>query len=186
MYYDKKRMEVMTMPLNALAIANAFIDEAKKHNATISPMKLQKLIFFAHGWYLALFDEPLLDEMVEAWEYGPVIPSVYHEFKKFGNNPITEKATVFEYGSNNKLNINIAEASIPESPEKPKVSELISKIWEVYGHLSAIQISKLTHIEGSPWHETVKKHNRPLPKNLDINPDVIKDYFKSKLENTNE
>jgi uncharacterized phage-associated protein len=176
---------VIDMPINALAIANAFIDEAKKHNESVSPMKLQKLVYFANGWYLALFDEPLLDEMVEAWEYGPVIPSVYHEFKKFGNNSITKKATTIDYPS-----LNFREAVIPDLGNRSEIEELIVKIWEVYGDLTAIQIANLTHQDGTPWEETVSqyksKYSDSIPKNLDIDREIIKQYFTSKLETPNE
>lgn len=61
---------------SAKAIANFFIDRHKRHG--ISPLKLQKLIYMAHGWHLALLDKPLVeDEAPEAWKFGPVFASVY-------------------------------------------------------------------------------------------------------------
>jgi len=76
----------------SMAVANWFID----HVRNLTPLKLQKLIYYAHGWHLALRDQPLIDELIEAWEYGPVVPNVYHEFKEFGNQPITRRGTVIE------------------------------------------------------------------------------------------
>ncbi|QLH42366.1 MAG: DUF4065 domain-containing protein [Coxiellaceae bacterium] len=58
-------------------------------------MKLAKLIYVAHGWSLALNDVPLIDEAVQAWKFGPVIESVYHEFKHFGNDVINSLAIDF-------------------------------------------------------------------------------------------
>lgn len=74
---------------NPLAIANYFIELAKNDDNLVSPMKLQKLVYFAHGWCLALADKPLINEKVEAWQYGPVVGSLYREFKKYGNEGIT-------------------------------------------------------------------------------------------------
>jgi uncharacterized phage-associated protein len=51
-------------------------------------MKLIKTVFIAHGFYLASKDKPLVNEFVQAWKYGPVIDSVYHEFKGLGHKPI--------------------------------------------------------------------------------------------------
>src|ERR1700676_3931940 len=81
---------------SALAVANWFLARAAADGKSLDPMKLQKLIYFAHGWSLALTDIPLIEEHPEAWDYGPVIPSVYHEFKLFGRKPITERAKRFE------------------------------------------------------------------------------------------
>src|SRR5437870_3577302 len=84
------------MAYEARAIANYFLDLAKLANQELNPMKIQKLVYYAHGWNLALDGQPLIDEAVEAWTYGPVIPSLYHEFKKYGGGPITSKASKIE------------------------------------------------------------------------------------------
>ena len=56
-------------PYNALVVANYFIDKAKAEGVSLTPMKLQKLIYMAHGWHLALYDKPLIDEQFQAWDY---------------------------------------------------------------------------------------------------------------------
>lgn len=78
------------------AVANYFLDKAREDGVDLSPMKLQKLIYFAHGWHLAIYGEPLIDESVEAWAWGPVISSIYHDFKKYGRDPITSPAVVVD------------------------------------------------------------------------------------------
>ena len=60
-------------------------------------MKLQKLVYIAHGWHLGLFDGLLISERVEAWRWGPVIESLYHEFKEFAKQPITRKAQDYSF-----------------------------------------------------------------------------------------
>jgi len=54
-------------------------------------MQLIKLVYIAHGWTLGLYNQPLIGKQVEAWTYGPVIPSVYHDFKHYGRDPITQQ-----------------------------------------------------------------------------------------------
>src|SRR5437667_252720 len=62
------------MAYSAMAVANAFIKRAKeKQLRDLSPMKLQKLLFFAQSWYLARNDEPLIDDFFCRWQYGPVV-----------------------------------------------------------------------------------------------------------------
>jgi len=76
---------------SALTIANFFVRKGLLEKITVSPMKLQKLIYFAHGWHLAFFDKPLIKEDIQAWAYGPVIPAIYHIYKNYGNTTIKEE-----------------------------------------------------------------------------------------------
>ncbi|MFI5200989.1 MAG: Panacea domain-containing protein, partial [Candidatus Kapaibacterium sp.] len=80
------------MPYNPILIANYFINKSKEESVVLTPMKLVKLVYIAHGWTLALRDRELLTESVEAWQYGPVLPSVYHAFKQYGSGQIKELA----------------------------------------------------------------------------------------------
>ena len=71
---------------NALSVANYLIDLAKKENKNLTQLGLMKRVYIAHGFSLAINKESLLDnrfDKVEAWKYGPVIPSVYHSFKQY-------------------------------------------------------------------------------------------------------
>src|SRR5262245_56745225 len=94
MRLDRKspqRGDAMTFP--AKAVANFFLEKGFKEEIPISPMKVQKLVYFGHGWSLGLTGDPFIEEVIEAWPYGPVIKSLYHEFKGYGNGPITVLAT---------------------------------------------------------------------------------------------
>ncbi len=55
---------------------------------SISNLKVQKLLYYAQGGYLAFHDEPLFPEAIKAWAHGPVVPQVYHEYKQYGAGPI--------------------------------------------------------------------------------------------------
>ncbi|MCB0375635.1 MAG: DUF4065 domain-containing protein, partial [Sinomicrobium sp.] len=78
---------------NPVIVANYFLSKYGV-DYHITPMKLVKLVYIAHGWHLGITDNALIDENPEAWKYGPVIPRIYHEFKKFGKNPIKIANTV--------------------------------------------------------------------------------------------
>src|SRR5271157_4349946 len=82
-------------PQDARAVANYFLDLAKKENRPIDPMGIQKFVYFAHGWNLAMYGRPLIIQDVEAWDYGPVIRDLYQDFKRFGNGPIETPAMTF-------------------------------------------------------------------------------------------
>jgi uncharacterized phage-associated protein len=62
----------------------------------MTPLKIQKLVYFLHGWHLAVRADPAIGESFEAWPYGPVLSSLYQQFKGFGRSPITTYALDYE------------------------------------------------------------------------------------------
>jgi uncharacterized phage-associated protein len=161
------------LPRQIEAVANWFLDRAATDSKPITPMKLQKLIYFAHGWHLGLFaGEPLVDELFEAWEYGPVAPSIYHEFKRYGGAPIEGLATKIDFSS---MNIDT-----PTLEMNDGAIRLLNKIWEVYGVKTALVLSNLTHLAGSPW-EQIRRAN-PSIKNADIPNQLIEADFKARIK----
>lgn len=156
------------MMYNPKAIANEFLNLAEDDSASIDPMKIQKLIFYAHGWYLALYDVPLIDEIVEAWQYGPVLPSLFYEFKEFGASPIKRRALEFD------SDLESTEPYIPREDERP--INVIRRIWEVYGGFSALQLSEMSHTEGGPWDHIRKSY--PGIRNPQIPNELIMKHFK--------
>jgi len=161
------------MPFDSKAVANQFLTLAKNEGKSLTPMQLIKLVYFAHGWYLAITGTPLLNETVQAWKFGPVIPSLYHEFKRFGNSPITERATktdIIGEGGTLKLRLQAPEITGEGSVLAKRV---IEKVWEKYKHYSAVQLSNLTHLPDSPWAKT---KGREI-KGTVIPDDTIRQYY---------
>ena len=157
----------MAKPYKAKAVANFFLDCASAEKKKLDPMKLQKLLYVAHGWHLALDNEPLIDERVEAWRYGPVIPSLYHEFKGVGSGPIEGYATRF--------NIHKLEFEEPRIDDADPIVDFLERIWDVYGEFTAVQLSNMTHQPESPWGKTWSQ-NRGV-RNLNISNDVIGEHY---------
>ena len=164
------------MPYESQAIANEFLRIAKGEGKPLTPMQLLKLVFFAHGWHLALTGKPLIDEPVQAWDYGPVIPSLYHEFKKYGNNAITANATSIKHLGGSKFQIHCPNVAFGSTQDTAYVQRLLAKIWEIYGKLTAFQLSNITHEPNSPW---LKARVSP-PHMKDVDDSAIKDYFSKK------
>lgn len=152
------------VPYSAKAVANELLEIARKYGQTLTPMKLQKLLYFTNAWYLALKEEPLIDELVEAWQWGPVVPSIYHALKNFGPNFI-EGLCKDEDGN------------IPRIPQTDTYTHsLLNEVWRVYGHLTAIQLSNLSHVKDGPW-DTANAENTMQLKNWPIRNEVIKTHF---------
>lgn len=85
---------------DAIAIANYFVDKANQDTRAPYPLtllRLVKYVYISYGFAMAILDKIIIDkrfDTVQAWKYGPVIPSVYHSFKHNGNNPITSKSEI--------------------------------------------------------------------------------------------
>lgn len=124
-----------------LAVANYFILKSLESGQLLTPMKLVKLVYIAHGWYLGLTGDPLISEGAQAWKYGPVIPTVYEQFKSYGGNSITQLA--------NTITPSGQISNYPLS--EPKIREFLDRIWEVYHKFTAVELSDLTHQENTPW-----------------------------------
>lgn len=140
---------------------------------------MQKLVYLAHGWHLAIYEEPLVDdEYAEAWKYGPVFPSLYYEFKHRGRLPIINPASEFEFRSPDDLEFEETTPKIPKSDTQTR--KLLDRIWKVYGDRTALQLSEITHRPGSPWHKTRK--NAGSKNNANIDDEEIKQYYEKRLE----
>lgn len=160
---------------SAAQIANYFIRRSLEENKPISPMKLQKLVYYAYGWYWAFKNDKLFDEPILAWKYGPVIDSLYHKLKFYGNGNITEPVSTLDV---TRLHINYPEI-VPED------WQFLGMIWTSFYPYDAIQLSSSTHAEGSPWDLTAKKYGGYMPPGVTIDDGLIKDYFnrmKTKME----
>ena len=164
--------------ISAEAVANFFIDKAGQTGCgDLTPMKLQKLVYFAHGWHLGLWSKPLIDEKIEAWQYGPVIRTLYREFKEFGNNAIARKAKNVRYDDGQVVEY---EPDIGESNEHDVVADLLDRIWEIYGDYTPIQLSNLTHEDGTPWDQVAASFGNDLPRRMiHIPNELIQTYFES-------
>ena len=60
----------------------------KQTGWSIWNLDMQKILYIAHRYHLFKYDEPLVDGLFEAWNYGPVHPELYHYAKAFGANPV--------------------------------------------------------------------------------------------------
>jgi len=128
------------MIMEANHISNYIINLAQNNpEEGLTNMKLQKILYYLQGFHLALFNEVLFDEEIEAWKYGPVVSKVYNTFKVYGNNSIIVPGTnhSFDY-----LN------------DKQKI--FINKVYSYFRQYSPIKMMELTH-EESPWLETYGK-----------------------------
>jgi uncharacterized phage-associated protein len=153
------------MPHDPKAIANAFLNRAKEEGAELRPLQMQKLVYYAAGYHIAAYGKSLLNCSIEAWDYGPVIPELYREFREFGSQPITRLATANDFDS--------TPVAIPTSDHN--AMKIIEFVWNTYKNYTGLQLSDMTHAEGTPWSKV--REERPGVKNADIDEEKLRDYF---------
>ncbi len=151
------------MPYDARTVANYFLELADHDHIPVGPLKLQKLVYLAHGWHLVFFGRPLIKNDVEAWRYGPVVPALYREFKEFGASPITRRARGFDTDT------------LDEDAKR-----LIDAVWNKYKMLSAAQLSAITHERNSAWDMTLR-NSSPFDR-LTIVDALIADEFQRRRQ----
>ena len=139
----------------ALAVADQLIRLSQQDEIPVTPMQVQKLTYFCHAWSLGLGYGPLFHDAVEAWQYGPVVRSVYHALKRYGNRPVTTVLT--------PMAANFTE----------KEAKIIQAVWRRYNEISGARLSRMTHAPGSPWAQV-----RQLDKRSQIiHTHIIRDYY---------
>ena len=124
----------------------------------VDPMKVQKLVYLAHGFSLALLNQPLINERIEAWPYGPVVPALYSALKHYRAQSITE------------------ELSCDDMLDKTSGS-LLSQVWSKYGNRNAIDLSMLTHEPGYAWDVARRSSKFVSWSSPEITQNLIKDEF---------
>jgi uncharacterized phage-associated protein len=153
------------MPYKPSHVANSFLYRAKCDGVSdVTPLKIQKLTYFLHGWFLATRNAPVVGEQFEAWPYGPVLPSLYQEFKKNGSKPIDGYAIDIDpnTGDNKPLMVALTDKTF---------FDVFDRVWAKYKPFSGIHLSTLTHAVNTPW-DRARKNGQTYLSDVEI-----KEYF---------
>lgn len=145
------------MGYKVIDIANKILAKASNSEVDelICNLKLQKMLYYMQGFHLAYFDNPLFEEDIEAWMYGPVVPAVYDTFKSNGNKGISFDGAPIELTSEEEI--------------------LFNEVYRVYGAYSAVGLMNLTHSE-MPWKSTTTGVGNVIDK------DLMRKFFKKRLK----
>jgi uncharacterized phage-associated protein len=138
---------------NAHDIAKVFLSFTDPDvGEIISNLKLQKLVYYAQGFHLAMYGDRFFEEDIVAWEHGPVVESLYHTYKDFGASaiPLPEDFDMTEHFNEGQI-------------------AFLREVYEVYGQFSAWKLRNMTHSE-APWAETPRKEV--------IDPGLMQTFFR--------
>jgi uncharacterized phage-associated protein len=137
-------------------VAEYIIYKSSIDDEPITNLKLQKLLYYSQGFHLAINNQALFDDPIYKWTHGPVVPSIYHQYKEFGSNPITP---LLEFDKSNFPEENIS---------------LIDEVYSVFGQFSGSALRNMSHDE-PPWRDTNDA--------CEIAKANLKKYFKTRLVN---
>lgn len=135
-------------------VAAYLIDLSNEIGEPLTNMKLQKLLYYTYAWFAVEKNKPLFEETIKALKYGPVVMSIYEEYKSCGADVIKDKKS----GNPNNLD------------EFTKL--LTEDVFQIYGDKTAIDLMRLTHSE-APWRDTF----RPDAGVTEIPFKKIRDYY---------
>lgn len=146
--------------MKAVNVAEYFIQKASNPNnkgerRILTPLKLQKILYFAQGWYLGNTSRSLFKEKVWAWKYGPVVREVYDCYKRYGDSNLATQKFTF--------------SSQPTDDEK----EFLDLLWEKYGNETAENLVTATH-NSEPWLDAFSN-----PYSKEITQSSMRRYFET-------
>lgn len=133
--------------ISVQSLANSILKRAFSEGINVTPMKLQKLLYFIYRDYLQSTGEPLFGENFQVWKYGPVLSSIYDEFKSFHGNNINR------FGRNAEGKVLVIKERVV-----PDVSASLNKVWSKYKGYDGITLSRMTHQPGTAWYKA-REHN---------------------------
>lgn len=140
---------------SVIDVANYIILYCKRHNYSISNLKLQKLLYFVQAQFMVVLGKPAFYQEIEAWDFGPVVPEAYRHFKIWGSSEIPE---VVARGAESKIRF--------------QDQEIIDAILDQCASYSASYLVELTHNQ-KPWKEAYDgTYNRIITN------ESIREYFK--------
>lgn len=157
--------------IDVRAIANLILDRAEELGIGVSNMALNKVVYFVHCDFLVETGEPLIGAKIEAWQHGPVFRELYHEFKKWADNPIGGRAL--------RVSPLTGEVETASATFGQREKEMLTALIDRYVRFSAAQLRALSHVADGPW-DRVWQHSGKANPGMQISNDLIKDAYQAK------
>jgi uncharacterized phage-associated protein len=158
----------------ARKICNFLLSQYSATAFDLTNLRLNKLLYFIHGWSLTRRPKGIVRNHFEAWKLGPVVKPVYDAFKKYGDGPITNPAEFVDYSSG--LTVAIPFDEIVEVDR-----QLIVRVFDSYASYSTNQLVCLSHQPGGPWDTVLKGVEEGVRLSPRIPDVLIRQYFHGEI-----
>lgn len=142
---------------DARIVSNYFVQCAKDEENTLTPMQVLKLVYIAHGYHLGHFGTPLISNRIEAWKFGPVIPELYRAIKDRRDKPVEQLTGV-----------HLIDDDLDDDEKG-----FVRMVYGAYQDRDGIELSMLTHKDGTPWHQVYRADRS----NIAIPDDLIQHHY---------
>ena len=153
--------ENLIMEKDTVLTINTILTECWKRDIYPRPLKLQKLLYFCHGEYLAKNGEELISDHFEAWGYGCVVPEVYHAFKHWGYRGI---GSLLLDGGEKRAYV------LSENSDKyPVIRDVVEK----YCRIDDMTLSDINHKADGAWWKARMDHRSEIKRE-----DIIEEFRK--------
>ncbi len=159
------------MAYNVLDVCRYVINYSNEKDYGISNLKLQKILYFIQAYFLSYTEshKPCFAEEIEAWDFGPVVPAAYHEYKQYGSGDIPTITSYINFDVDNIWEISRVDFNDDCICEDDKA--IINGVVDKFSDYSATDLVTLTHNQ-APWKDAYEPH-----KNKEITIDAIRRYF---------
>lgn len=143
------------------------------HLFPLTNLRINKLLYFIHGWALTSRPEGFVRNHFIAWNHGPIVRSVFDTFKIFGNGRITEPARYLDYASGE-------DRIVPYNDIFEADAEIIMRIFSNYDQYATYQLVEMSHESGGPWDVVFKEWSKKRRLNPRIPNSLIREHFLKK------
>lgn len=151
--------------ITASRLAIHLIHGAKKMGFEVTNLKLQKLLYYSQAWHVAITGQPLFADPIEAWVHGPVVASVFGEYKNYRWAPLQLPGPA-----------PLVEEGVEGYPLKTHLEEVLLR----YGHFTGPQLESLTHQE-PPWVDARRGLPPDVPSRAIISIASMRRYFEPRV-----
>ena len=154
---------------NVLDVCRYVINYSNDKDYGISNLKLQKVLYFIQAYFLISTPEQCFRERIEAWDFGPVVPEAYREYKQFGSSNIPNVSYYVEMDFDDfwKSKVKKYRSEVISDGDKRRIEAVVDR----FSDYSATDLVEITHNQ-APWMDAYVPN-----RNNEITPQAIKEYF---------
>lgn len=124
-------------------------------------MQIQKLVYVAYGWNLAINGQSLVNERPQAWDNGPVFRSIWDHIKNWGYSKY--RCMLADPFEDNPISADLS----------PNEEAVIDHVWRKYGHMTGHELSQITHKPDTPWSKAYFGRGQ----NSQLDPHEVREHY---------